>query len=129
MSTTATTQITWIKLRNGSWGIKGFDLTEGEQVTVTKKSGETKTVTVGKVIWTGTDGLSIATVATATHSRSTYTSPTYTRRYATGRLGQLGTSSHRCEECGRSGAHAARDMSGISGWLCNSCDDGSASFC
>lgn len=124
MSITATTQITWTKLRNGSWGIKGFDLTEGEQVTVTKKSGETKTATVGKVIWTGTDGLSIATVATATHSHSTYT-----RRYATGRPGQLGTSSHRCEECGRSGAHAARDMSGISGWLCNSCDDGYASFC
>ena len=114
MSTTATTQITWTKLRNGSWGIKGFDLTEGGQVTVTKKSGETKTATVGKVLSTGTDGMSIATVATAAHSRSTYTRP---------------TSSHRCEECGRSGAHAARDSSGISGWLCNSCDDGSASFC
>ncbi len=61
MSITATTKITWTKLRNGSWGIKGFDLTEGEQVTVTKKSGETKTATVGKVIWTGTDGMSIAT--------------------------------------------------------------------
>ncbi len=38
------------------------------------------------------------------------------------------TSSHRCESCGRSGAHLAADSSGIVGYVCHRCDDGVASF-
>ena len=38
------------------------------------------------------------------------------------------TSSHRCESCGRSGAHLASDSSGIVGYVCYRCDDGAASF-
>lgn len=37
--------------------------------------------------------------------------------------------SHVCQSCGRRGAHIAFDLSGIDGWACNTCDDGSLSFC
>lgn len=37
-------------------------------------------------------------------------------------------SRHRCQECGRLGAHRAYDMSGIPGYACNCCDDGTLSF-
>jgi len=60
-----TTTTTWTKLHNGSWGIKGSTSTliEGDDVVVTKRSGETKTVTVGRIVWT--DG-TIAIASTGT---------------------------------------------------------------
>lgn len=54
---------TFKKLRNGDWGIQGHGLRAGQQVTVTKKSGATTRVTVGRVLFTGKDGYSIATIA------------------------------------------------------------------
>lgn len=55
-----TTTISFTKLRDGSWGVRGHGLTEGQQVTVTKKSGGTSTGTVGKVLFTAEDGVKIA---------------------------------------------------------------------
>ena len=40
---------TWYKLKDGSWGVKiRHDGQAGEQVEVTNKKGETKTVILGK---------------------------------------------------------------------------------
>lgn len=39
------------------------------------------------------------------------------------------TNDGTCESCGRRGAHWATDMSGISGYACRTCDDGSLSLC
>ena len=66
---TTTTKTTWKKLRSGDWGIVGpaADIVEGQTVTVTKKSGEAKTVTVGRVIWSN-DTTAIATVTRTTRS-------------------------------------------------------------
>lgn len=61
-SATQSTQVTCTKLRDGSWGLRGANLTPGATVTVAKKSGETKTETVGRVLWTG-NGVSLATIA------------------------------------------------------------------
>lgn len=36
--------------------------------------------------------------------------------------------SQRCAECGRPGARMTHDMSGIGGYACRRCDDGSLSF-
>ncbi len=48
-----TSEVTFSKLRSGDWGISGpVDLLEtGNVVTVTKKSGATCKVTVGKIVW------------------------------------------------------------------------------
>ena len=47
--------ITYSKLRDGSWGMRGPKelLIEGQKVSVTKKSGEKKEETVGKILWEG----------------------------------------------------------------------------
>lgn len=58
--TTHTTTPTFTKLRDGSWGVRGHDLVEGQRVTVTKKSGGTSTGTVGAVLFTAEDGITIA---------------------------------------------------------------------
>jgi len=54
-TTQPTNSITWTKLRDDSWGIRGAGLIEGETVTVTKRSGQTKSVMVGEIVWTGQD--------------------------------------------------------------------------
>lgn len=54
---------TYTKLKDGTWGIRSTSkISDGQTVTVTKKSGESKRETVGKVIWTG-NGVWLATVA------------------------------------------------------------------
>jgi hypothetical protein len=76
---------TYTKLRDGSWGVRVVGtVAPGATVQVTKKSGESKTETVGKVIWTG-NGVTLATLARESTPRPT------TRR----RGGR-----YECEECG-----------------------------
>lgn len=54
--------ISYVKLRSGSWGIRsGSPIKEGMTVTVVKKNGESKSETVGKVVWSG-DGVWLATI-------------------------------------------------------------------
>ena len=53
---------TYCKLRSGEWGIKGEGLEEGKAVTVTTKSGVSKQVLVGKIIFTK-ETFSIAAIA------------------------------------------------------------------
>lgn len=55
----------YTKLRDGSWGLRinsGQTVTPGQTITVTKKSGDTKQETVGKVLWSG-NGVTLATIA------------------------------------------------------------------
>lgn len=76
--------IMWAKLKDGAFGLRGVGLREGTDVIVTKKkSGETSRATVGKVIWTGPDGVCLATVGAKVSRRG----------YGPG----------RCVECGDSG--------------------------
>ena len=60
-----------------------------DSVTVTKKSGETQSVTIGRVVWTG-DGVTLATVGSTTGGSS--------RQSRGGNV---------CAECGRCGALVA----------------------
>ena len=59
-----TQQVTFAKLHNGDWGVFGpVDLLEtGNVVTVTKKSGATCKVTIGKMVWDN-DMEGVATIA------------------------------------------------------------------
>ena len=71
MMTTTTTKMlvtTYTQLRDGSWGLRvqGF-AAPGEELRVSKKSGETKTEIVGRVIWTG-NGVSLCTIASSSGS-------------------------------------------------------------
>jgi hypothetical protein len=57
-----TSTITYVKLRDGSWGLRGAALTAGETVTVTKRDGSTKQETVGRILAT-VRGFTLATIA------------------------------------------------------------------
>lgn len=54
---------TYTKLRDESWGIRAEGtLTAGQRVQVRKKSGEVKTETIGRIVWSG-NGVTLATIA------------------------------------------------------------------
>ena len=114
MSITATAT-TFTKLRNGSWGVKGTGLAAGRIVGVAKRDGSHSNVTIDKVIWT--DGkvqiASIKQAGTRTATAARYSRP----------------AGHSCECCGAPNARYARDMSGIGGYACRTCNDGTLSFC
>ncbi len=77
---------TYTKLKDGSWGIRVVGkVTTGQTVTVTKKSGESKQETVGKVLWTG-DGITLATVSGSPSSPS---APSRLNRYSRRRSSSL----------------------------------------
>lgn len=62
---------TYTKLKSGEWGVRvEGSVKVGQSITVRKKSGETKTETVAKVVWTG-DGISLCAVSSG--SKSLYT--------------------------------------------------------
>ena len=82
--TTQTTQATYTKLRDGSWGLRGTGLSAGRSVTVSTKAGATKRETVGRILWTG-DGIVLATIATASRSSHQSARPVYASRPATRR--------------------------------------------
>lgn len=49
--------ITYSKLKTGNWGLRSTTaLTEGASVTVVKKSGDTKSERVGRLVWRSDDG-------------------------------------------------------------------------
>lgn len=56
-------QVSFIKLKDGGWGLRGGKnlLREGEEVTVTLKNGSTKKETVDKIVWWD-DYVAIATI-------------------------------------------------------------------
>lgn len=54
---------TFAKLNTGDWGIRGKGLIEGAPATVTKRDGTSKSVTVGRIVSTGADGMVLATIA------------------------------------------------------------------
>ena len=112
MSITATAT-TFTKLRNGSWGVKGTCLAAGRIVGVAKRDGSHSNVTIDKVIWT--DGkVQIASIK----SDRAATAARYSR-----------PAGHSCECCGAPNARYARDLSGIGGYACRTCNDGALSFC
>lgn len=57
--------VTFVQLKDGSWGLKGKNLKEGKTVTVTKKNGEQKRVVIGKVLRTE-NGLDVTRVGDGT---------------------------------------------------------------
>ena len=54
--------ITFTKLRNGAWGVRGYGLRGGSVAYVTKRSGEIQAVTVDRVMWSDHTGLAIASI-------------------------------------------------------------------
>ena len=62
---------TYTKLKSGDWGLKISDTSvkSGDQVTVRKRSGETKTETVGNIIWKNDEQM-ITSIKRAQRKRS-----------------------------------------------------------
>lgn len=55
MTTATTTQATWTKLNDGSWGVRvPGRATVGQRIEVSRRDGTRETKTVGAVLWTGT---------------------------------------------------------------------------
>ena len=76
-------EISYKKLKDESWGISGRNLTVGQTVTVTKRSGETKRETIAAIVWRGSNGLcyaSIVTTGAAPKLSSSHSAPTNTTR-------------------------------------------------
>lgn len=73
-------EITFKKLRDGSWGIAGKNLTVGQTVTVQKRSGETSRVTVSTIVWKGSDGSCYASIVTTGAPSSDTSSQTTTTK-------------------------------------------------
>lgn len=94
----------YTKLKSGDWGVRvQGKVAEGDVVTVTKKSGETKRETISKVVWSG-NGVSICAIEQSA-------SPRGYRRSGRGGSG-------RCRECGgpiRNAPHH-RAMGGYCGY-------------
>lgn len=79
---------TYIKLKSGDWGLRvDGRTTSGARVTVTKASGETKSETIGQVLWTGADKSTGQTISLCT-----------IRRQANGP--RAGGETKTCWECG-----------------------------
>jgi len=59
--------VSYAMLKSGEWGLRSeSELTPGETVTVTKKKGEQKTETVGRLEVTFANGASLYTIAAPT---------------------------------------------------------------
>lgn len=72
---------TYTKLRDGSWGIRSTDkVRTGDAVTVRKQSGETKTETVDKILWTG-DGVTLASIVRSNQPVISRQAKEYDRKY------------------------------------------------
>jgi hypothetical protein len=87
---TTSNAITFKKLRDGSWGLIGPNLTEGSTVRVAKRDGTAETKTVGAIVWRGEDGTTIARVAGGGES-----APRAQTSRPRGRGGR-----YECDECG-----------------------------
>jgi formamidopyrimidine-DNA glycosylase len=75
-----TTIATYTKLKSGNWGIRvqSEEVEAGNEIPVTKKSGETKIEVVERVLWTG-NGISLCAIRQSQYSCSSSRS-SYTRR-------------------------------------------------
>lgn len=69
---------TYTKLKDGSWGIRvtGDKPVKGDRITVTKKSGESKTETIRAILWSG-DGVTLCAVEQTSAPRKSYTERSY----------------------------------------------------
>jgi len=80
----------YTKLRDGSWGLRiQGSAQKGQSVIVTKKSGETKTEIVGKILWSMENGITLVAIAQSGNSHS---------RSSDGRR-RAGSCGCDCEEC------------------------------
>ena len=62
--------VTYTKLKTGDWGLRiQGSVKPGDAVTVSKKNGDVKRETVGKVVWTG-NGISLATIGLSNQKSS-----------------------------------------------------------
>lgn len=79
---------TYTKLRSGEWGLRiQGSARVGQAITVTKKSGETKTEYVRNIIWAG-NGITLAAIDTMDRPAG----KSYQPRRRSGR--------YECSECG-----------------------------
>lgn len=116
-----TTEITFRRTKAGQWvGYGPYDLLKdsaGCEITITKRGGET----VARMV----TGLGAPFDDRRAGRKMVYA-------YfddAEGRPRRPRRGGRRCQECGSSyGVHEACDLSGIPGWACNRCDDGTLSF-
>lgn len=82
---------TYTKLREGDWGIRSSSKPKiGEQVTVTKRDGNTKSETVKAILWQGPD---------RTTGRQIWLCSIEQRERASG--------GYRCSACGHDGDECA----------------------
>jgi hypothetical protein len=56
---------TFTKLRDGSWGLRGMGLQQGDSVLVSRRDGSRTKMEVGRIVWKGPDGTTVAEIGGA----------------------------------------------------------------
>ena len=117
---------TWTKSRKGEWLVRipkqwwdNYCEAGENEFPVTTRNGEQQWVEISRASKPFTlDGVEYVL---GTPVKETRTYRHYTKKRP---------AAHRCEQCGTTrNVHEAHDMSDITCWLCNRCDDGTASIC
>jgi len=104
MTSTQTTEITFTKLRNGNWGIRGpqEEIEAGFEVWVTKRNGKQTLVTVDRVLWSG-DGIALASIVDDRQQRQPQRKrgfrPSGANRGQCTECDAWGPKGHTCQEC------------------------------
>jgi hypothetical protein len=78
--------ISFSKLKNGQWGLRGTGIKIGVPSIVTKRDGSVSTAVASAILWTGEDGTQLASIASANKNGNTFTREREDRGY--------------CDECG-----------------------------
>lgn len=129
------TTITYRKTKTGQWVAYGpaATLIPGATVTVTTKSGQAKQeriASVGREFVVDGVAMVYGYLATDTMQQRARAQVTVTTYGAGGKTRTTSLSSRSCQCCGSSrGVHYVTDDSGVGGYACYRCDDGSVSFC
>lgn len=91
---------TFTKLRSGEWGITTSDnVTVGQTVTVTKKSCETQTVKIAKIVWSG-NGKSICAIESTRRNNDYIPATRNSRGYVDQRGHYEGYCGYKCPVTG-----------------------------
>jgi hypothetical protein len=84
------------KMKDGSWGLRIQGTAKaGQSIAVQKRDGGSKTVEIGRVVWTG-NGISLATISGSGSTQRATARPARASRYSADRA----PGGRKCSYCG-----------------------------
>jgi hypothetical protein len=96
----------WTKLADGTWGLRGQNMTPGGKVTVSKRDGAREEHVVASILSNDAQGWQVATIQKQASSSSRRPSGGFRGNYR-GNGGNRAPGGRRCPECGSSSCSKA----------------------